>query len=156
MDKVNEKNPCATCRWHLTNKQYIEISNRNRVAFRYQSDNARAYRGVSLTPFAFESLCEYISLHYQNNSEAMCLDKNLWLKCRDNDIFLASQPYLNCNMNQFFRFTHDMWMEYINKHHEDIHKALKEKTYKKAIMQQRKKSMRNLKKKKEEVKKKLK
>lgn len=138
MDKAQKNNTANKYRWRLNDKQYIEISNRNRVAFRCQSSNPKAYRGVSLTPFAFECLCKYIALGNQNNKKAVCLDKNIWLRYCCGDIFLSSQLFSNNAMGQFFQFKPNMWKQYVDEYHKDVHNALKEILYRKAISKDRK------------------
>ena len=132
-------------RWNLTDKQYIEISNRNRVAFRCQSNNPRAYRGISLTPIAFECLCKYIESGNQNSKNPICLDKNVWVKRICNEIFLSSQVYSYGAMGQFFRFKPNMWKQYVDEYHDNVHKALKEILYKKVILNDKKKRIGGLK-----------
>lgn len=138
-------------RWDITDKQYVVITNRNRVAFRFQSNNAKAYRGVSLRPSAFESLCKHISSQHLNNHKHICLGQNIWMICRGDGIFLSLQPYSNSNISQFFRFKPDMWKQYVDEVHDNVHKALKECMYNKMLANDRNKSKKDLKKKKAKV-----
>ena len=113
-------------RWNLNDKQYIEISRRNRVAFRFISSNLKQYRGVSLTPKAFDCLCNILS---SDNIEhdGSCHDQKLWIIKRFNSVFLCHQEHANSTMYQFFRFIPSMWNKYIDEYHNLVAKALEEK-----------------------------
>ena len=122
-------NNCTKCRWELDVNQYVEISSRNRVAFRYCSNNSRAYRGVSLTQDQFQCLCNIITCNeLKENTVKRKLGDKLWITLNYNGaVVICSQIEPDYQVNRFFHFMPAIWTKYISEIHNHVIDALCEK-----------------------------
>ena len=104
-------------RWELHEKQYVEITTQNRVAFRYSSNHGKVYYGVSLTPRMFSNFCDIISCDELKENSTIYVYGNLFISLKRGNVKLYMCSIGANKPNRYFLFKPTTWKRYVHEIH---------------------------------------
>lgn len=101
--------------WQLTDNQTIHITSRNTITFRHEAKRHGCYRGISIPLSALNILKDFVSIVERNpHYFRMPVDGKVWIEQKLDMVKLyVVSPKCEGADYRFFRFTPNLWKDFI-------------------------------------------